>query len=697
MIILINGSNIVSTKFNDNTADQGGAVLTYFYGSHISFKDNSTTEFNNNIADRGGAIFTYYHSSVLFTDNSAIVFRNNTAYNKGGAMIFDNSKLTFDYYSTVNFTNNKATIDATIYSTGKSNQIMVQEVGSPTIIFKDQLVNWCDIMCLSDANHTEHQINGDFAITINSNGTVRCSGEEKTFVSLSRNCGFKYLEDILANLTRNELVSISDNVIISSVILLTKLHNISIVGSKNHSIKCVSNAGLQVKHCSNITIEGLNWAECGTYTTPVINILNATDITLQNCLFQQSKGPAVVIFQSSGDVNINHCKFINNTGYRDHGAAVHYTSDTTISQATFLIFNCNFIHNDAASLVYINGQTDNTNISLYNSSFQNNHGISVYLSNNTLYINGEVMFENNVAENGAGIYVNDFSKVVFDNNSNVKFANNSVYRSGAAIFLKDYSSMLFDHNSVVTFSSNSATKYGAAVCLSNNSHVTFTGNSNVEFNDSVASIFGGSVYSEHHSSVSFEDNSTVAFHKNIGYNGGAILSRYNCIIIFGDNSTVLFNNNKAYNSGGAIFSNNCSVTIKGNSTVTFDSNTASQNGGAVYCGHHQIFMLEGNSNVTFNGNEAKDGGAVHAFNMCNIVFKENRVSGFSNNTAVDNGGVFYLVNSTLTFNENAMITFTDNMAKQNGGVLYTMYIVSFCLMETLPFHQLTMELKYMVG
>ena len=232
------------------------------------------------------------------------------------------------------------------------------------------------------------------------------------------------------------------------------------------------------------------------------------------------------------------------------------------------------------------------------------------MSSNTLYINGEVLFENNVAESGAGIYVNDFSKVVFDN-SNMKFANNFVSDSGAAIFLKDYSSVLFDHNSVVTFSSNSATQYGSAIYSSDNSHVTFTGNSNIEFNDNIASIdgHGGSVYSQHHSSVSFEDNSTVAFQMNIGYNDGAILSCYNSTIIFGDGSIVLFNNNEAHNSGGAIFSNNGTVTIKGNANITFESNDA-MFGGALCLNSNTAISFEDNATVTFITNDAQYGGAM---------------------------------------------------------------------------------------
>ena len=509
---------------------------------------------------------------------------------------------------------------------------------------------------------------------------------------------------MLVNLTSNELVNISDTVIISSVIFLIKHYNISIIGNKNHTIICLNNAGLQVEKCSNITIKVVNWIGCGADSTPVINILNSSDITLQNCLFQQSKGQAVVMFESLGDMNINHCRFINNTDYRGHGAVIHYSSKyvTSSSQITFIIGNCNFTHNEGAtSFVYINAQTEDTNISLCNSSFHNNRGRSVYLSSNTLHINGKVIFENNVAYDGAGIYINNFSNVIFDKKSNVKFIDNSVYCSGAAIFLNDYSSVIFDQKSAVAFSSNSATQYGSAIYSSNNSHVAFTGNSNVEFNNDAATNFGGTVYSENHSYLSFEDNSTVEFHNNTGYNGGAILSHYNSIISFEGNSAITFNNNKAYNSGGALFSTNGTVTSKGNSKIFFNNNKATLNGGAIYCGYHQIFMFGGNSKVNFSGNEAKDGGAVHAFNMCKIIFKENSTSTFSNNRAINYGGAilsgvysdtlfmgtstaifnnsvanyggtFYLVNSTtLAFNDSVVLTFTGNKARKNGGVLYS--------------------------
>ena len=694
-----------TTVFYNNTADRGGGICFYDYSS-ISFEENSTAEFNSNTADQGGAMYSYYRSSIFFTDDSTTVFRDNIAYNKGGVMILENAKLTFNDYSTVSFIENKATLDATIYCTGKSDQIM--ETGHPTVIFNDHIVNWCNVQCLSDANLTENE---DVSITINSNGTVRCSGEGKTFVSVSRKCGFKYLEDILANLTSNELVNIFDMVIISSDVFIRKLHNISIIANKSQNVKCFNNAGLQVEQCSNITIKGLKWIECGADTTPVINILNSSDVTLHSCIFQQSKGQGVVMFESSGYMNINHCNFINNTEYRGHGAAIHYSSNTaTNSQITFVLNNCNFTDNVARgyyisdrSLVYINTQTEDINISLRNSSFYNNHGISVYLSNDTLYINEIVLFESNY---NAGIYIDNFSNIVFDKNSNVKFADNHAYH-GATIFLKDNSSVLFDHNSVVTFtnnnatngiiyseassnvifkgtcevtfSNNSATWYGIVLYSSYNSHVIFMGNSNVTFRNNA----GKTIYTEHYSFISFKDNSTVAFHNNTGYNGGAIFSQYNSIISFEDSCTVTFDNNTALYSGEAIFSatyiSTSTVTVTDYASVTFNNNKATRYRGAVYFANCQS-MFGGNSVIKFSGNEATDGAAIYNVGSNSFIssFEFAKLT-FKNNAANQNGGAIYCgQNQTFMLGGNSMVTFSGNKAK-DGGAVYalSMYKIIF--------------------
>ena len=673
-----------TTMFTSNNAYYGGAIYSS-WSDELSFKGNAIAEFTDNMARYGGAIKS---NSIFFNDNSNTLFKGNVALNNGGAS-FVRENLTFDDNSIVNFAHNKATIGEAISSFRESKVMLLKNA---TVIFNGNITDWCNDTACSQSAYMDHQGRGSFVVTIDGNGEVQCTNEN-AFKSFSKKCGHKYLEDMLVNHASNEQVIISDEVIISSVIILTKLSNVSIIGNMNHRIVCINNAGLQVEKCSNVTIEGINFTECGTYDIPVISVLNSSDVTIQNCHFQQTKGQAIVMSESS-DVKITHCNFINNTNYRNHGAVIHCSSNnvTYPSRLTFKISNCNFSYNEGASLNYITTHAEDASISLSNSMFYNNHGMSFYLSNYNLYINGQVSFENNIADNGAGLYINDFSNVIVGEMSNVKFTNNLVHDAGAAIFLNNHSSVLFDQNSAVLFTGNKAntgTIYseaysnvtfnatcnvifsnnsahdGAAIYSSDSSQVAFTRNSKITFSDNNAGV------------VQFEDNSsTVEFYSSTDFNGGAISAHCNSIITFKDNTMVTFNNNTAYDSGGALFFNEATVIIKGNSTVIFSNNKARLNGGAIYCEHHQTLMFGGNSNVTFSGNEAKNGGAVHVFNTHEVIFTNKTKSTFQNNVA-NAGGAFYLANSNHTFNEDAKINFYYNTAKQNGGVLWS--INSFIL------------------
>ena len=86
-----------------------------------------------------------------------------------------------------------------------------------------------------------------------------------------------------------------------------------------------------------------------------------------------------------------------------------------------------------------------------NSIFSNNQGISVYVINHKIYIYGTVLFWNNIAENGTGIYITDHSTVMFGENSNVSFSLNLANNRGGAVFLTNNSACLFDYNSIIAF------------------------------------------------------------------------------------------------------------------------------------------------------------------------------------------------------------------------------------------------------
>ena len=344
------------------------------------------------------------------------------------------------------------------------------------------------------------------------------SGEDNIILSccMYGNCSCNSLHHALAHLTSNVLINITTDVMLTSLFEVSYLQNVSIIGHKNPTVNCGDFGGLQFTFSRNCIIQGITWDGCGTKNSdtnvkPVLRLSYSSNITIHNCIFQHSIGQAVVLEEVSGDVNINHCQFVYNSQYRGHGAAVHYSINNVTNhlQSLLTISNCNFSYNkDAKSLVYIKNGISHHNelndVAFHCSKLHHNQGVTpIFVKNQKISFSGELLFQNNTAKNGAGIYITDHSTISFGENSDALFIQNSADYKGGAIFLKNHSIVLFDVNSKikfnynkassgivhcktnstvmftgnceVTFSSNSATVYGAAICSVSNSHVIFTG------------------------------------------------------------------------------------------------------------------------------------------------------------------------------------------------------------------------------
>ena len=292
------------------------------------------------------------------------------------------------------------------------------------------------------------------------------------------NCSCSSLDHALANLTSNVLINITTDVILSSLVTVSDLENISIIGHNNPTVNCRSVGGIHFTFCNNCIIQGITWDGCGTETGAGLMLTDSFNITIGNCSFQHSKGPAVWLSEVLGDVNINHCNFLHNNLYRGHGAAIHYSSSNGVSShnnlPVFTITDCNFAYNYAESLVYIeNTVTEhNNNITFLSAKFCDNHGISIYAVNHNLYLSGSILFQNNTAGKGTGIYISDHSTVIFGENSKATFSQNVAMTHGGTILLENHSNVIFDKNSMATFSDNEAAYGGAIYCEVSN--ITFT-------------------------------------------------------------------------------------------------------------------------------------------------------------------------------------------------------------------------------
>ena len=521
------------------------------------------------------------------------------------------------------------------------------------------------------------------------------------------NCSCNSLEHALANLTSNVLINITTEMTLSSLINVSNLVNVSIIGHNSPIVYCHRAGGIHLNFCHDWIIQDITWDGCGTETEAGIKLSDSSNIVIENCTFRYSKGQSIVLLGVSGHMNISYCNFVHNNHYGGHGAAIHYSSSDVKRniQLFFAISNCNFTYNHyAKNLVYIENMMseDNSSIILQNIKFCHNQGVSIYVANQNIYLLEEVLFLNNTAEYGTGIYVKDHSTVIFGKNSDVVFKQNSADYKGGAVFLRYHSSIIFDQNSMATFNDNSATygtiysevncnvtfqetsevtfsnnsvqEHGSALYSYDNCHIIFTGNAKVTFINNKAKTKadgwqnGGTIYSEV-SRIYFEGSSITLFRDNIANYGGAINSR-SSTISFEHNSTTEFTNNYATFDGGAVCFNGGSISFEHNSTTKFTNNYATSDGGAICCknGSPGYISFKQNSTTEFTNNTAgHDGGAITYFG--GVSFEESSTTEFINNNAGNFGGAIHSDGDSISFKDNSTTEFINNNARYNGGAI----------------------------
>ena len=486
------------------------------------------------------------------------------------------------------------------------------------------------------------------------------------------NCSYNSLDNALANLTSNVVINITTDVTLSSLVKVSDIENVSIIGHNNPTVHCKIFGGIHLNFCNNCIIQGITWDGCGIENgEPGLMLANSSNITINNCCFQHLKSQAVLLSEVSRDVNIDHCNFVHNNHYRGHGAAIHYSSSNVTNCRQFSVFtisDCNFTYNYAKSLVYIENTISkhNVNINFRSTKFCHNQGVSVYAENQNIYLNGKNLFQNNTAKIGAGIYISDHSTVIFDENSYATFTEN-FGSDGGTVFLNNHSNVIFNKNSITTFSDNKATE-GGAIYSGFSSNITFKSTCKVTFNHNSAEC-GGAIWSHDYSYISFEEKSSPVFSNNSAEDGGAIYS--DSYISFEGNSSPVFSNNSA-EDGGAIYSDSY-ILFEGNSSPVFSNNIADRDGGAI--ASTSFILFEGNSSTVFSNNIADwHGGAIYSDGY--IFFEGNSSTVFSNNSADRDGGAIAST-SFILYEGNSSTVFSNNIADWNGGAIYSNSYILF--------------------
>ena len=518
------------------------------------------------------------------------------------------------------------------------------------------------------------------------------------------NCPYSSLDQCLANLTNNVLINITTDVTLFSIVKASNLSNISIIGHNYPTVNCKGTGGIHFAFFHNCSIQGITWDGCGSPDEPGLKFSYSSNVIIQNCCFQHLLGQAVMLLRMLGGVNIYDCNFINNTDYTGNGAAMRYSLNDARNnsfQYVLTIRSCNFSYNTMKSLIYLENAV---NAILINSTFYRNLGISLYAINSHVYLIGRILFKNNSAENGAGIYIKNYSNIIFDKNSKVTFIQNSAHGRGGAVFLTTYSICLFDHNSYVIFNNNYATS--GIIYSSVNSNVTFKATSEITFNSNLVRLNGAAIYSADNSHVTFKEatkvllaNSTVISAGDSSYHGGIIYSRQYSSISFEGNSTTVFSNNTAQYGGGIFIYNSSSIFFQEKSNTTFSNNVADC-GGAIHSEHKCHLYFKENSIAIFNDNIGNQGGALSvidslvsfemnsttllnnnmatyggamSFNLSNISFQDNSNAVFNNNFAHHGGSIVVYNSSSIFFQENSSTVFSNNSAEFGGDIYIELY------------------------
>ena len=680
-------------------------------------KDNSTTEFSNNRADNdGGAIHSDLYSIVSFEDSSATTFSNNNALSDNNALTITYSgHIIFDDNCTASFINKKSTDGGIVYPIYTTRNTNVTARGNSTITFNDQSAKWCDNACLPYSGEDNY-----YDVRIDNTGIVWCR-YQSNFICHSRNCHCKNLEDATPNITNNSLVTLSDKVRLSSAFNLNIFQNISIIGQNNLAVICVNGGSLQLEYCNNLTIQDITWIGCKT----ALKIYNSKDVTIRSCSFLHSARQAIEISEASGNVNVDYCKFMYNNHYSGHGSVIHYASNNpSTGELTINVNNSDFsFYIGSKNLIYIKQSLEHiAHNFIDNCTFQNNQATSIYLSGHqNINFTGDLLFKNNKAEIGTGLYISNHSTVTFGENSSVKFIINTANNYGAAIFLNNHSSVVFDKNSIVnfsdnyanngtvyskdhshllfkencevTFESNQARQYGAAILSTENSQVTFTGNSSVNFTNNIIPNphqhlqFGGTIFTENYSLITFMGRSITMFSNNIADFGSGIFSIYNSTVKFRNLSRVLFDNNVVAHCGvlttlysSVSFNDNTNVIYNANKLLSCPSGCFKPSASAFCSLQGTDVILSGRSSVKFMNNTADHGAGAIVLSESTIIIQEHSTVTFHSNIAKNpSGGALACYNSNITVKGNSNVTFSGNKATQSGGGLhlYNMSKITF--------------------
>jgi len=347
-------------------------------------------------------------------------------------------------------------------------------------------------------------------------------------------------------------------------------------------------------------------------------------------------GGAVYVESADSDVEISSTSGFKKNTAKNAGGAIYLTiekgqiniGDDAGNALTLFSENRTPAGNRGGGALFITqGSTFNEDLNItLKADFQNNESVIAKLCNykeppiqgcfdsqgggcyveggGLLTIKEGTVFNKNIAEGGAGLYLREVKNIVFE--KNVQFTNNKAIFAGALCIYKSEATI-----EEANFTGNTAIGNG----LDGNN-----GNGSVIFNEQSKLTIKNST---------FENNLIDHAFTKAGF--GAICSIRDCELLLENCS---FINNTSIH-GGAIFTDSKLDVIN----CDFQNNTATQMGGAIYNNSSELTI----TNTLFANNEAKGygGGALFSYSKDNentSLLTNVTIAG--NKAANSGGGIF---------------------------------------------------------
>ena len=151
--------------------------------------------------------------------------------------------------------------------------------------------------------------------------TVSNNGDDSVECCKEGNCACSSLPCALKNMKNNTVINITSKVVTLNGIVEMgsgNLNNIAIIG--NGTIMCNNTGGVYCESCSDITIMGITWYQCGrndsmhpATPTPALNFIAVSNMIIHKCIFLNSSGCPVYISYARESITITDSYFMDNT------------------------------------------------------------------------------------------------------------------------------------------------------------------------------------------------------------------------------------------------------------------------------------------------------------------------------------------------------------------------------------------------